>query len=394
MCCEAQWKGNALQEPQLTDADGIEEWFKGEYLSNIRQKMLEGIPLPECTGCYIKEKKHNTSTRTLQNETFFNDQDNDATEYSLKKLDVKLGNKCNLKCKMCFPYASSELWHEWKELGWNSDKKDPNNKTSWKYYDGYFKEDYSWPKNKSNIEKIKQAAVKCKALVVTGGEPTINPEFYEILKHCIDEGVAKDISLNVTTNGTKIHPRFFDLVRQFNRIVLRVSMDGTGKTYEYVRYPADYNKVYKNIERYSEFIKSLGGRSRLKINCVLQIWNLHNSVDVITDLAPLAVPAGRHNVTINELQEPRFMQWGMMPRSAVKSVTRRITKELKKDKEKDGTKSYALMNLLHLLKAYKKYEPKDYGKLKEQLLKFTTKQDQHRGIKLEDYIPEFKDFFK
>jgi molybdenum cofactor biosynthesis enzyme MoaA len=392
MCCEAQWKGDAVKEPQLKDASGLEQWFEGDYLSNIREKMLKGIPLPECTGCYIKEKKHKLSTRMSINNKFFSDKNNDPYEHSLKKIDVKLGNKCNLKCKMCFPYASSELWKEWKELGWNSDKKDPNNNTNWKYYDGYFKEDYAWPKNKTNIEKIKQSAVKCKQIVVTGGEPTINPEFYEILKYCIDLGVAKDISLIVTTNATKIHPRFFDLVKQFKYITLRISMDGTGKTYEYVRYPADYNKVFKNIERYNEFIKSLGGESTLKINFVLQVWNLHNAVDVITELSPMAVPAGHHNITIQELQEPRFMQWGMLPQDKVKKVIGRITEELKKDT--DGTKSFALTNLLHIIKAYKKYVKKDYKKLKDQLIEFTTKQDSHRGISLEDYIPELVDFFK
>ena len=121
------------------------------------------------------------NTRTDTNKRYAGAVD----EKSIKKIDLKLGNKCNLKCKMCFPYASSELWKEWKELGWNSTEKDPNNDTSWKYFDGYFEEDYAWPKNKSNIDKIKEAAIKTKLIHVTGGEPTLNPEFFQLLKYCI-----------------------------------------------------------------------------------------------------------------------------------------------------------------------------------------------------------------
>ena len=73
---------------------------------------------------------------------------------------------------------SSELWKEWKDLGWNSSEKDPNNDTTWRYYDGYFEEDYAWPKNKSNMDKIKEVALNSKIIHVTGGAPTLNPEFF------------------------------------------------------------------------------------------------------------------------------------------------------------------------------------------------------------------------
>jgi len=148
LCCEAQWTGGS-EKTKVKDIGSIQKWFEGKYLTDVRKSMLDGIRLPECETCYKKERLHQQSSRTHINDRYFQS-NTDVEEYSIKKIDLKLGNKCNLKCKMCFPYASSELWKEWKQLGWNDNDKDPNKETSWKYYDGYFEEDYSWPKNKSN----------------------------------------------------------------------------------------------------------------------------------------------------------------------------------------------------------------------------------------------------
>ena len=117
---------NSLQKPtektSIKDLDSIENWFNGDYLNNVRKSMLEGKLLPECEFCYKNEKLYGRSVRTAINKEYFA-KNNNTTEYSIKKVDFKLGNKCNLKCKMCFPYASSELWKEWKALGWNSKEK-------------------------------------------------------------------------------------------------------------------------------------------------------------------------------------------------------------------------------------------------------------------------------
>jgi len=390
LCCEAQWTGTP-EKTKITDINSIQEWFEGEYLTGVRKSMLKGIQLPECQTCYKRERVHNRSMRTHSNDKYF-DSNTNILEQSIKKIDLKLGNKCNLKCKMCFPYASSELWKEWKDLGWNTKEKDPNKDTSWKYYDGYFEEDYAWPKNKSNIEKIKEAVVKSKLVHVTGGEPTINPEFFQILQHCIDTNTAKDIVLDVTTNATKIHPRFFDMARKFKHLLLTISMDGVGKTYEYVRYPANYNTVYKNIVRYSEYVKSLGGESKLVFNFVLQVWNLHNTIDVIKTLGPLAVNSNDVTVRLEELDDPTFMQWKMLPEEHIKDAIKQLSKE--RTANHPQSISWPIIAIGKMLEVHRMYRTEDYNYKKDQLLKFMHKQDAHRHIKLGDYIPKLVPFLK
>jgi MoaA/NifB/PqqE/SkfB family radical SAM enzyme len=292
---------------------------------------------------------------------------------------------------MCFPYASSELWKEWKELGWNDTTRDPNNDTSWKYYDGYFKEDYSWPKQKANMDKIKAAAEAAELLHITGGEPTINPEFFDLLGHLIKSGKSKEITLDVTTNATKIHPRFFEVAKQFKELWLTISMDGVGKTYEYVRYPANFETVYGNILRYQKFVKELGGNSRLVFNFVLQLWNLHNAIETVKTLSPLAVNDSRAPIRIEELTDPIFMHWSLLPEEHIKKAV----KQIRTENTHLGNKiEWGVIALSRIMKTYKDHDTKNSVLLTQRLKAFTTKQDRHRGIDLKNYIPSLSEFLE
>lgn len=373
LCCEAQHNFSfETEQLKLTKIDSIDKWFHGDYLNNVRKAMLEGKPVKECEFCYKEEQMYGTSPRIGINNRYFS-KNNSIEEYSIKKVDLKLGNKCNLKCKMCFPYASSELWKEWKDLGWNVD--DPNKQTSWKYYDGYFEEDYSWPKDKQNLDKIKDVIVKAKLIHVTGGEPTINPELYQLFKHCIDKGTAKDTVLEITTNATKIHPKFFFYVKHFKQLTLTISLDGTGSTYEYVRYPAKHDIVWQNVKRYREELDKMPN-SKLQITFVLQLWNLHDSINSIKMYAPLA-----DWFIIEPLNDPKFMEWHMAPEHIYKQVVLDLYSELQRGHdEKIDT---VLKRFSEIIKHKQPVNEQHWT----QLRKFVSAQDGLRKIDVADYIP-------
>ena len=373
LCCEAQHNFSfETEQMQLNQIDSIDKWFDGKYLTNVRKAMMEGKKLKECDFCYKAEALYGSSPRMGINQRYFA-HNTDPEQKSIKKIDMKLGNKCNLKCKMCFPYASSELWKEWKQLGWNDSKKDPNNDTSWKYYDGYYEADYSWPKVKSNLDKIKDVVTKSKIIHVTGGEPTINPELYQLLKHCIDKGTAKDTVLEITTNATKIHPKFMFYCKQFKQLTLTISIDGTGSTYEYVRYPAKYDVVHQNVLKYRKEIDEMPG-SKLNITFVLQLWNLHNTLDVIQTYGPMA-----DWFLIEPLQDPKFMSWHMAPHEIYKDTIYYLFKLLQ---NKDDPQDELYKRFAQIIKSKQPHDPYLWTQLKQ----FTTAQDGLRKINVEDYI--------
>ena len=55
LCCEAQWTGGA-EKTKLGDIDSIQDWFNGDYLSSVREDMLAGKQIPQCSTCYKREE--------------------------------------------------------------------------------------------------------------------------------------------------------------------------------------------------------------------------------------------------------------------------------------------------------------------------------------------------
>ena len=128
---------------------------------------------------------------------------------------------------------------------------------------------------------------------------------------------------------------------------------------------------------------------KLIFNFVLQYWNIHITIDVIKTLTPLAVNETTVPVMIEPLEYPKFMTWRILPEEYIKKIVREVLIEDKKDNEQ-----LVKLGIIQFLRQLKTYKAQDYTALTQELIQFTTKQDTHRGIKLEDYIPNLSGFFR
>ena len=128
------------------------------------------------------------------------------------------GSICNLACVTCGPDASTR-WQ--KELG--------------------------IPITPGNPREIDQdtivAARKMTGVVICGGEPMLNFSSQTML-----ENLHSDQNVRVHFNGT-VMPRqsFMDQSARFKRIQYCFSIDGVGKRFEYLRWPAQWDQVVENI---------------------------------------------------------------------------------------------------------------------------------------------------
>jgi len=66
-------------------------------------------------------------------------------------------------------------------------------------------------------------------LSLKGGEPFLEPTNYMILDRIIELGYAKNIILDLTTNGTIVDDRIFSYSEKFRQIKLHISIEGTGQ---------------------------------------------------------------------------------------------------------------------------------------------------------------------
>lgn len=215
----------------------VEQVWTGSKLATIRQSLLDGKKIGGCRQCWVEEESTNTSKRLRELGNFSNSV---YTEPKIKRLDIKLGNTCNLKCRICNPGSSSLF---------NSENKMLNAENAEFNYDIIDKKatlDYKWYKDEIFWEQILEYGAEIEQIDFMGGEPLLDKTHARILKKLVEIGLAGNIIINYTTNGTTIPD--FEILKHFKKILFNVSGDAIGHRFEYNRFPAKWKEFKKNID--------------------------------------------------------------------------------------------------------------------------------------------------
>ena len=159
----------------------------------------------------------------------------------LAKLELNLGNNCNIKCRTCHPSISSMWMKESYDLDHKTvmSFKDYSNNMK-KYHQQYDDDSTFWDDLVENLSTIKQ-------FDFYGGEPFLSKKMWEILQICVDKGYSQEIELHFNTNGT-VWPEQTDIFKNFKFVNLSFSIDGTKEKFEYMRYLAKWDEVQANME--------------------------------------------------------------------------------------------------------------------------------------------------
>jgi len=367
MCCvSTEYK---MASPS-TEID-LEKRWKSDYYKNIRQQFLDGEEPSICTSCFTTERNNGRSDRMNFNDRypFLKPNVETGNQYgSPIDLDIRPGNLCNLKCRMCGPESSSQLEKErlqYKELF-------DNGRSKIYQPDGVFSE--------KNIDFLLKNADKGDHIKFLGGEPTIMPEVSDILDNLI-ENDKSHINVMITTNCTNSIKSFTDKLNKFSNLSFNYSVDGTGKVVEYIRTPVKFKTIEKNMKLYHKM------STVDNISFAFQAYNLFNLYDTIKWAADLGVRV------VPVLVE--YPQW-----CSVLSVPKKI-----RDAELDRTKQlmvndkkyaewiinpnlgdkHSLSNIIstidRILEDDREYPVKN---LAEMTWKFDTVRNQH----IKDFIPE------
>ncbi len=215
---------------------------------------------------------------------------------------------------------------------------------------------------------------KVRRFYVTGGEPLINERFLEILQYLIDCGAARHIELEISSNCTRINDRILGLFEKFERMKFCLSLDGVGDTYEYIRFPARWDNVQRNIAR----LRS-NPRFEFVATPVLQAYNIMT----ITDLFRFCHAHNLDYVLSNLLRSPVHLQLEVMPRRVRQEAARRLFEYLEKDADPDfRDPPLALANYLHTLDT-----PPDFERLRQFML-FTNDLDATRDQSFRTTFPD------
>ena len=246
-CCLAddELLDNAGQKFNLVTAD-FAEIQNSNHMRDLRQQFLAGKQPNTCRKCWNEEDAGRTSKRMhtldrLKHMGISEEWTQDAKP--LMFLDLKLGNICNLKCRICGSWSSSSFAVE--EI---SQDVDAHSKTSFPYQ---MLKAGRWPReNEQFWTQIDQCLSDIRYIEFTGGEPFMIEEHFEMLRGIVDRGIASQVEIHYNTNGTQYPHGAIEIWKHFKTVEIAFSIDDLGERFEYQRSGAKWEDVQINIELY------------------------------------------------------------------------------------------------------------------------------------------------
>ena len=287
-----------------------------QYMQKLRQDFLNVQQPSTCRKCWREERAGRTSKRmhTLDRlKHMLPDQSWTADAKPLMFLDLKLGNICNLKCRICGSWSSSQFAvEELANLGFNEDKKSNHHYQMLKQG--------AWPKeNPTFWNEIDQVVDQIRYIEFTGGEPFMIQEHFDMLQRLVDKGIAGNIEIHYNTNGTQ-YPEDADAIWQhFKLVEIAFSIDDVGERFEYQRTNALWKEVCRNIGWFRT-LREHYSNIRLQVCSTVNVFN----VLYLEELSQWIDQQAFNFVYWNMMHEAYYFSIGTLPANAKSAITTQL----------------------------------------------------------------------
>ena len=239
------------------------------HMRGLREQFLAGERPQTCRKCWNEERSGRTSKRmhTLNRlKNMLPDQDWTADAKPLMFLDLKLGNICNLKCRICGSWSSSQFATE--EL---AQLPTEEKKSSHAYQ---MLQAGAWPReNQSFWSEIEHHLNDIRYIEFTGGEPFMIREHFAMLQGIVDRGIAHQVEIHYNTNGTQWPENAIDIWRHFKTVEIAFSIDDLNERFEYQRSNADWKVIEANIKRFRA-LRSENANIQLQCCATVNVFNV------------------------------------------------------------------------------------------------------------------------
>lgn len=231
-----------------------------------------------------------------------------------------------------------------------------------------------WYKNDTLVFKeLLGDAKDLKRLYVTGGEPMLESRYSEIIDYLIAKGVEGDIDLELTTNGTLVDHELIDKLARFKSMLLTISVDGIGAVQEYIRYPARWPTIAKNIEAMK--------RPSIEV-CAIPVVQAYNMLD-LANICRFGRDLGIGVSLMNNVHDPYWLRTQVMPNNVHRLAAARLREVIA-----EGCNEYLRNQAQTLADYFDAHEaPLDHETLGTFNL-FTNDLDVSRGQNFRQSLPE------
>jgi len=307
----------------------------------VRESIKNQQRNPACAKCWQLEDQGLVSERQLHNRTydFYVDRDlelieKDAVNGVFDPRIVKLAtsNLCNGTCVTC----NSQLSSAWAAL--------ENKPIQYQILE------------QSHIDSINWAQVI--QLSFVGGEPLLERRNFSILQQLIELN-NQDCFVSIVTNGScELTESQLAILSQFPNLNICVSIDGVGKSFEYLRYPLQWDTLNKNLTQFKQIA------SDVSVSCMISNLNILYYSEYVNFFKDNNI-----NYLCRQVEVPAYFIPGNLPDNFKKTV---LANNPEYQKE-----VAAFLNI-------GQYSPELFTQFWNEI----ARQDQLKGISISDYLPE------
>jgi MoaA/NifB/PqqE/SkfB family radical SAM enzyme len=286
-------------------------------MRQLRQEFIDKKQPQTCRKCFREERSGRTSKRmhTLDRLKHMLSHEINWTldAKPLMFLDLKLGNICNLKCRICGSWSSSTFAaEELANVPVTENKKDNYHYTMLKQG--------AWPRENPNFwAEIDQVVDHIQYIEFTGGEPFMIQEHFVMLQGLVDRGIAGQIEIHYNTNGTQWPEQAEAIWKHFKAVEIAFSIDDVGARFEYQRTNARWTEVFENITKFKE-LRNRNPNIQLQVCTTVNVFNVY----YIAEVARWIDTQGFDFVYWNMMHEAYYFSINTLPETAKKAIGARL----------------------------------------------------------------------
>ena len=358
----------------------LKEVFNSEKMKEMRLKMLNNKKSRECIKCYDQEKSGFFSLRLSSNKHFGHNiglvdstQSDGTADFMIKYWDIRFSNLCNMACRSCGTWFSSNWYEDHKKLTGSPPPHAKIMKVGRSSND-------MWEQMLESFDHAEQ-------FYFAGGEPLIMEEHYRILKE-LDKRKMYHVRLIYNSNFSKLKFKDMDVLELWNKfdsVSVGASLDAEGARAELMRKGTVWKDIVANRKRMMEVCPQVDFYISSTVGLVnsLHVCDLHkNWVDQGLIKSP--------DFNFNLLQHPIWQRMDILPLEFKQQVKEKYEAHIKWLKDKDP-----------LTRATKGFESalnwmfkKDNQKHLDLHFTQTRKYDKIRNENTLDVFPEWKELFE
>jgi MoaA/NifB/PqqE/SkfB family radical SAM enzyme len=264
----------------------LQDYTTNADLIRVKQQLLQGQQPKECRACALSEQLNGHSHRLV--EASFHPEisqsirdSNNARAFQIKHLSISTSNICNLKCTSCL-HSSYVRQKELKDMGLQKHQPIVYARQDLEHY----------------------LDLEFEHLTVLGGEPFHDQITFAFLQRLVDTGKSSQIKIDLNTNMTGITlDRMRFLCDNFQRVMIKASIDGIGAVNNYLRYPSRWEVIETAIDTVQK-----------DFDCDLVVTSTLSNLSLLRFHEVIAWAAQRRlNVFVTTVDNPVHMHPTLLP---------------------------------------------------------------------------------